>query len=48
MDTVSEKCRLRQHIADSDSFAVANVDDEVVLQLGPRLRKMNELLGVNA
>ncbi|RSH94420.1 hypothetical protein EHS25_004223 [Saitozyma podzolica] len=27
-------------------FAVANVDDEVVVQLGPRLRRMNELMGM--
>ena len=27
-------------------FAVANVEDEVVLKLGPRLRKMNDLMGM--
>lgn len=27
-------------------FAVANVEDEVVLQLGPRLKQMNELMGM--
>ena len=30
-----------------DRFAVANVDDEVVLQLRPRLRKMNEIMGMS-
>lgn len=25
---------------------MANVEDEVVLQLGPRLRKMNEIMGM--
>ncbi|CAD6587214.1 MAG: hypothetical protein TREMPRED_004696, partial [Tremellales sp. Tagirdzhanova-0007] len=27
-------------------FAVANVEDEVVLQLGPRLKQMNEFMGM--
>ncbi|OCF34593.1 arylformamidase [Kwoniella heveanensis BCC8398] len=27
-------------------FAVANVDDDVILQLGPRLREMNKLMGL--
>jgi len=27
-------------------FAIANVDDEVVISLEPRLRRMNELMGV--
>ncbi|WVQ94423.1 hypothetical protein IAU59_001502 [Kwoniella sp. CBS 9459] len=27
-------------------FAVANVDDDVILQLGPRLREMNRLMGL--
>lgn len=27
-------------------FAVANVEDEVVIKLGPRLRQMNELMGM--
>jgi hypothetical protein len=29
-----------------DRFAIANVDDEVVISLEPRLRRMNELMGV--
>ncbi|ORY29560.1 pyridoxal phosphate-dependent transferase [Naematelia encephala] len=28
-------------------FAVANVEDDVVLQLGPRLKQMNELMGMD-
>jgi len=30
-----------------DRFAIANVDDEVVISLEPRLRRMNELMGVS-
>lgn len=28
-------------------FAIANVDDEVIVSLEPRLRRMNELMGVS-
>lgn len=28
-------------------FAVANVEDEVVLSLGPRLKLMNKIMGVD-
>jgi len=28
-------------------FAIANVDDEVIVSLEPRLKRMNELMGVS-
>jgi hypothetical protein len=36
---------LQNDVAD-DRFAIANVDDEVVISLEPRLRRMNELMDV--
>lgn len=33
-------------LADRYRFAIANVDDQVVISLGPRLKRLNELLGM--
>ena len=35
---------LQNDVADG-RFAIANVDDDVVISLEPRLRRMNELMG---
>ena len=38
-------CKARAKAIDV-RFAIANVDDEAIRQLGPRLRRMNELMGM--